>query len=150
MKTTIVIVLGLIGTQAFAQKMNSKDVPANVKAGLEKNFTIKDAKWDKEDSNYEANFKKDGKEMSAVFDGSGALIETEVEIAKSELPQAIQNALKKDYPDYKLEETAKITAKGVVTYEVEVEKGESAFELIFDNTGKVLKKEVEKEGNEKD
>jgi len=141
MKTKIVaIALCFLSVPMFAQKMNTKDVPAAVKAGLEKNLQVKEAKWDKEGDNYEANFKKGGKEMSAVFDAAGAMIETEVEIAKSELPAGVQEALKKDFPGFKLEEAARITAGSVVTYEAEVEKGEETFELIFDGQGKLLKK----------
>jgi hypothetical protein len=148
MKTKVLIALCFVAAQTFAQKMNSKDVPANVKAGLEKNHLAKEAKWEKEGDNYEANFKKGGKEMSAVFDGTGTLIETEVEIARHELPRAAQDILAQEYAGFKVEETTKITTRGVVSYEAEVEKGEQSFELIFDTTGKLLKKEAQKEGDE--
>jgi len=149
--TILMIALCSIGTQLTAQKIDTKEVPPAVKAGLTKSMNVKDAKWDKEDNNYEANFKKDGKEMSAVFDASGALLETEVEITKAELPTAAQALLKKEYADFKLEEVAKTTAKDKVTYEAEVEKGEQTWELIFDAKGNLLKKEQEKEeGDDKD
>jgi len=48
---------------------SAQNVPAEVKAAFAKSFpntTVK--KWDKEDGNYEANFTKDGKTMSATFD----------------------------------------------------------------------------------
>ena len=41
---------------------------------------------------------------------------------------------------WKIEESAKILANGVTTYEVEVEKGEKSFDLFFDDNGKLLKK----------
>jgi hypothetical protein len=75
MKNTITIVLlCLMSASLFAQKVDSKDVPAAVKSGLEKHMKVKEAKWGKEGDTYEANFKKDGKEMSAVFDAAGILI----------------------------------------------------------------------------
>ncbi len=98
MKTKVLIALCFVAAQTFAQKMNSKDVPANVKASLEKNHLAKEAKWEKEGENYEANFKKGGKEMSAVFDGTGTLIETEVEIARHELPARRKTFLRKNMP----------------------------------------------------
>jgi len=150
MKTKILIALCFVAAQTFAQKINSKDVPANVKASLEKYLLVKEAKWEKEGNKYEASFKKGGKETSVVFDGTGTLLETEVEIARQELPLAAQNVLVKEYAGFKVEETAKITAKGIVSYEAEVEKGEQSFELIFDSTGKLLKREVEKEKDGKD
>jgi len=146
MKTiwTLIFALGF-GASLHAQKMDSKDVPTPVHAAFQKTFTSKDVDWDKDDKNYEANFKQNGKEMSVVFDAAGNTLETEVEISKAELPTAVLDVLKKDYAGYKIEEAAKITATGVVTYETEIEKGEQSFELIFDGQGKILKKEEEKE-----
>jgi uncharacterized membrane protein YkoI len=145
MKTQLIIILALVATTVQAQKMDSKDVPATVKSGFQKSYMVKDAKWDKEGDNYEASFKQKGKEMSVVIDAKGNIIETEVEIAKSELPAAVLEVLKKDYAEFDIEEAAKITANGVITYEAEVEKGKQTFELIFDQQGKLLKKEEEKE-----
>ena len=132
-------------TSLYAQKMDSKDVPDPVKAGLQKTYAGKDVHWGKEGDNYEASFKQKGNEMSVVLDDSGNTVETEVEISKTELPPPVLEVLKKDFAGYKIEEAAKITANNVVSYEAEVEKGEQSFELIFDPQGKILKKEEEKE-----
>lgn len=134
----------------LAQKVDSKEVPAAVKKGLETSMKVKDAKWEKEEGNYEASFKKDGKETSVVLDQAGTVLETEVEISSKELPVPVMGVLNKDYIGFKIEEAAKITAKVVVTYEAEIEKGEESYELIFDANGKVLKKEKKEEGEEKD
>ena len=116
MKTQLLLTFAFgAATSLYAQKMDSKDVPGPVKASFEKTFAAKDVKWDKEGDNYEASFKQKGNEMSVVLDASGNTVETEVEIAKSELPAAV------------------------------LEKGEESFELIFDPQGKILKKEEEKE-----
>ena len=146
----------MIGVLAFglttslqAQKMNSEDVPGTVKAGLQKAYSGKDVKWDKEGDNFEASFKQKGKETSIVLDASGKTLETEVEINKRELPVSILDVLKKDYQGYEIEEAAKIDSNGVITYETEVEKDEKTFDLIFDGQGKLLKKES-KEGEEKE
>lgn len=143
------LALCIISASAFAQKLNSKEVPAAVKASLEKSTGVKNAKWDKEGTDYEASFKKTGKETSMVFDEAGTLKETEVEIAKEDLPGEVKSTLKKDFADYKLEEAAQITANGVITYEAEVEKGEQSFELILDAQGNILKKTEEKENSDR-
>ncbi len=151
MKTLLIVFcIGLVACQADAQKINEKDVPANIKNVLTKSFGVTSAKWDKEDSNFEANFKAKGKETSVVFDASGAILETEVEIKKSELPASIMETLKKDYADAKIEEVAKIDAKGVTTYEVEVEIGEDTFDLIFDTDGNLIKKEKKEDEDEEE
>lgn len=150
MKTIIVaLAIVLAVTQGNAQKINTKDVPVNIKSSLEKNYAVKDVDWSKEGANYEASFEQKGTEISVVLDGIGSILETEREIKKSELPSAIHDLLKKDYATFEIEETAKIESKGEIKYEVEVEKGKQTFDLIFDVNGKLLKK-LSKEDEEKD
>jgi hypothetical protein len=144
MKTAIAIGLCFVGAPLFAQKIDSKTVPAPVKAALEKSFQVKDAKWEKEGENFEAEFKKNGKEMSAIFAASGVMLGTEEEIAKTDLPRSAQEVIQKEYAGYKLEEASKVTDKGVIKYEAEIEKGESSYKLSFDVDGKFLKKVEEK------
>lgn len=146
MKTLLVVLgFGLALTQANAQKLAVGDVPEHLKNSLEKNFGIRDADWDQEGENYEANFEDRGKEMSVLFDPAGSVLETEREIARGKLPKAVIAVLRHDYPDFQLEESAVIEENGVVTYETEVENAGQTFDLIFDADGKLIKKEV-KEG----
>ncbi len=128
---------------ADAQKIKSTEVPAAVKSAFEKQYPdVKDVDWEKEDSNYEAEFEVSKIETSVVYDANGTLIETEVEIAVSALPQIAQDYVSKNYPKSKISEAAKITsASDTVTYEAEV--GES--DLIFDANGNFVKEVKEKE-----
>ncbi len=145
-KLMIVALLILAIGQVNAQKIKESEVPKVVKDAFMKAYpAAKDVKWDKEDGSFEASFDLSKKDMSVLLDDMGMIKEVETEIAKSELPQAIQETLKKDYAGYKIEETAKIVSNGVTTYEAEVEKGEKTFELIFDSNGKLLKKSEETE-----
>lgn len=131
---------------ANAQKMKSSEVPAAVKSAFERQYPdVKDVDWEKEDSNYEAGFEVNKIETSVVYDVSGNLIETEVEIAVSALPQTAQDYIAKNYPKSKISEAAKITdASGAITYEAEV--GES--DLIFDANGNFVKEIKEKADKE--
>lgn len=141
MKTLLVVLgMGLAMSQANAQKLNEKDVPGSIKSSLVKAYAVKDVDWDKEGLNYEASFEQKGKEISVEFDAAGSILETEWEIKKNELPPAVMDVLKKDYADFELEETAKIDATGLISYEAEVEKGEKAYDLIFDAQGVLIKK----------
>ena len=150
-KLMIIALLGLMVSQVSAQKIKESEVPKVVKDAFMKAYPVaKDVKWGKEDGGYEASFDLNKKDMSVVLDEMGMVKEVETEIAKSELPNAAQETLKKDYPGYKMEETAKIVSKGITTYEAEVEKGEKTFELIFDSNGKLLTKKEEVEKEEKD
>jgi hypothetical protein len=135
--------------------MNQKDekIPAAAKSGFAAKFpTVQKVKWGIEKpGEFEAEFKLNGVETSALFDAKGTLLETEVEIKESELPQAVKATLYKDFKEYKLDEIEKATdAKGIATFEMEASKGKEKFEISFDATGKLLSKESLKGEKEKD
>jgi hypothetical protein len=144
----LIIGLCIMGTELFAQKINSSDVPALVRNSLDMNMHVKEAKWEKEGPNYEANFANAGKETSVVLDEKGAILETEVEINKNDLPSTVREILKKEFSSFKVEEVEKVMTKGITTYEVKVEKLEKIFELTFDIQGKLLHQEEKKDETE--
>ncbi|PIF43694.1 putative PepSY-like beta-lactamase-inhibitor [Chryseobacterium sp. 52] len=120
-----------------AQKVQQKDVPALVQKGFQKQFpTIKEAKWEKENGNYEAGFKVNGTAKTVVINPSGNILETETEMNSSSLLAPVKVYLAKNYANQKIKEAARITdVKGIITYEAEV-KGK---DLIFDSKGKFVK-----------
>jgi len=135
-RLTVAVVLGVIAMSARGQKLNESQVPAVVKIAFEKKYPSAKASWDKEDANYEANFKQDGKAMSAVIDKNGTIVETETDIPVRDLPQSVQDYVKKKYPGSKIEEAARIVkANGDVHYEAEVHHKD----VIFDANGKFIK-----------
>ncbi len=121
---------------ANAQKVSEKEVPAVVRSALQKSYpNAEELKWDKESSNYEAEFEVDETDYSVLIDASGNILETEVEISTDTLPANAKAYIAKNYAGNKIKETAKITdAKGTVTYEAEV----NGLDLIFDHSGKFL------------
>lgn len=150
MKTLLVVLaLSLTMCQAEAQKVKSKDVPAEVKNSLQKSYAVTDADWDKEDGSFEANFEQKGKEMSVLIDANGNILEVETEITEKDLPSGVLTLLASNYKDFEIEEIVRIEANSEVTYEVEVEKKSQTFDVLFDANGKLLKK-VSKEDEEKD
>lgn len=126
----------LAASCSFAQKNQEKNVPPVVKAAFEQQFkNAKDVEWEKEGNNYEVEFEIGETEQSALYDGTGNLIETEVEIKVSDLPSGVAEYVKAKY-NKKIKEASKITdALGTETYEAEV-KG---MDLIFDSNGKYIK-----------
>lgn len=135
-KSVIIVVALVLSTIAFAQKVKSTKVPKIVlKSLMSKYPNAKKVKWDKEENNYEASFESNKTENSVLFNASGKIIETEVEITTAQLPKSILNYLGKNYKDQKVKEAAKIISeKGIVTYEAEI-KGK---DLLFDENGKLL------------
>ncbi len=131
------IVSAMIASLAFAQKVDEKTVPSAVKQSLQKQFSgAQRIKWEQENGNYEAEFVMNKTELSACFDATGMLIETEEEIPVAQLPQGALDYVKANHARQKAKEAARITAAdGVVTYEAEV-KGK---DLVFDNNGKFIR-----------
>ncbi len=128
------------------------EVPELVKNAFKAKYpSITKVKWGIEKAGeYEAEFKINKAEVSVLYDEKGNILETETEIKTSELPTAVLRSIEKDFAGYKIEEAEKNESKGVITYEVEVEKGKLEYELTYDANGKLLKKEEEKEGKNKD
>ena len=136
-KLALMTVAAMITSLTFAQKLQEKDVPASVKTAFQKNFPqAKVEKWEKEGTNFEAEFKLNRTEQSVLFDAQGNLLETEVEIELNQLPKGVLEYVKANYKGQKVKEAAKITdAKGTVIYEAEI-KG---MDILFDSIGKFIK-----------
>jgi hypothetical protein len=145
MKRYILAFTALIGvlaaTQAQKKEAGKSTPPALVKAALLRTFPGATAvKWSKEEGSYEAEFKLNGKEMSADLDETGAILESEEALKIRELPAAALDYIKTHYKGAKISESARITkANGEVNYEAEVRKAD----VMFDKNGKFLK-EVKK------
>jgi hypothetical protein len=135
--------LFLLGAFAFvigaanAQKPAADIAPQAVRSSFAKLYpTASNVKWEKEGESFEAEFKSGKTESSALFDASGHLEESEMEIDIKSLPPAALEFVKIHYPNQSVKEAAKITnAHGVITYEAEI-KGS---DLLFDASGKFLK-----------
>jgi uncharacterized membrane protein YkoI len=135
---SLLMISAVIAAGACAQqRIDPVKVPPAVKQSFATHFAgVTPSKWENEHGKYEAEFKQDGHEMSALFDGDGTMTESEVEIKVSELPAEVKDYVKKNYPNATIKEAAKITKpNGEVNYEAEV-KGK---DLLFDSNGKPLK-----------
>ncbi len=144
-KLSILLVIFLtFGIVACGQK----NVPQPVnKAFSQKYPAATSVKWASEEANeWEAEFKLNGKEMSASFDNSGKWLESETEIAVKELPAAVSASLAKEFAGYKTDEISILESPELNGFEVGLKKGDTVLEAVFDNAGKVIKKtDVSKE-----
>ena len=136
-KLALLAVAALITSLTFAQKIQEKDLPVSVIKAFQKNFPqAKVETWEKEGSNFEAEFELNHVEQSVLFDAQGNLLETEAEIELNQLPKVVLEYVKANYKGQRVKKAAKITdAKGTVTFEAEI-KG---MDLLFDSTGKFIK-----------
>jgi hypothetical protein len=144
----LIVVFSLISFSAFSQK----NPPENVKKEFTRKYASANSiKWDSEEKNeWEAEFNIDNKKMSACFDNSAKWINSETEISEKELPVAVVNTLNKDYQGYKKELIEIFESPEMKGFELSLKKGEISLEIIFDNSGKIIKKTEAKEEDEKD
>src|SRR5574337_327835 len=140
MKTFILTTaLALACGAASAQKMKEANVPSAVKSKFVSLYpNTKNAKWEKEGNNYEAEFDVNKVETSVSFDPNGNLVETETEISTDALPQGAKDYVKNNLGGKKISEASKIVAAdGGITYEAEV----GGTDYIFDASGNFVRKE---------
>ncbi len=131
-----------IGLAACAQKVDASKMPAVVKAAFAKKFAGATAvEWGKENAKeYEAEFKLNGKSVSANFLADGSWVETEMEIPVTELPAAAATAVKTKHPGATILKVYKIdNAKGDLTYEAEIKTGNKKQEMILKADGTIIK-----------
>src|ERR1044071_6856347 len=108
MKFIIAFLSGLmmIYVSANAQKISADKVPAPVQKSFHAKFPgAANVKWEMEKKDrYEAAFKVNKQELTACFNPEGQWVETETELETSQLPQAVQLTISKDFAGYKIKE----------------------------------------------
>ena len=149
-KSFILALVAVLSLSLMAMVTITEKVPQAVKEAFAKKYpTAKKVDWEKEGAEeYEAEFKMDGKKMSANFKADGTWLETETEIKTKNLPAAVKAAIAKQFPDYELEEAEQIETPTVaVAYEVELEdeKNDVEIEAVFKADGTLVNSEVEKD-----
>jgi len=131
---------------------DAKEVPAAVRTAFSEKFPdASKVKWSMENkTEWEAEFKINDKEYSANYDVNGTWMETEYEIAESEIPAAVKATLDNEFNTYKVEESElSETANGKV-YEFELTKGKEEIEVAINADGTVVKKEQAEEDGDED
>ncbi len=145
----ISIVFAIFSFSACGQKEN---VPVKVKTAFEQKFpNATKVKWEKEnDTEWEAEFRMNNNEYSANFDNKGNWLETEYEVEMKDIPEAVKSTLDNEFASYEIEVSEVSENAEGTFYEFELEKDETEMEVVIDQSGKVVKKEVETEDDEED
>jgi len=150
--TLIAAVVVAFTMNACAQKSDSKNVPEKVISTFNEKFPdAKKVEWELEnESEWEAEFKWNGKEYSANFSTDGEWHETEHEIKESEIPSNIRAILDQNFSDYEIEGAEIAETPSGKSYEMEIEVGEEEYEVTIDAKGNLTKKKENEEGDEND
>jgi len=131
----VCLIASAFSVVACAQKIKESQVSAAAKSAFEKQYPNTPASWEKENDNYEVNFKQNGKSSSAIIKTDGTIIETETDISINELPQGVESYIKDHYKAGKIKEASKIVkANGDVIFEALV----GGKDLMFDSNAKFI------------
>ena len=123
---------------SFAQKdVDASEVPVVVQDAFKAEFAnATDVEWEMKDNQYEAEYElQDDTDYHVLFDASGTMIGRKHEIEETELPAEVTAAIKKDYPDYEVDDAEMLVKDGETYYQVELEKFLRDKETIYSASG---------------
>ncbi|MBT8296160.1 MAG: PepSY-like domain-containing protein [Gramella sp.] len=131
----ITLILSLFLSIGFLSCQEQEEkVPESVKKSFRQKYPGEnDPDWEKDDHGYwESHFKIDGEKYRADFNADGSWVETENDIKKENLPEAIKRVIKEKYSDLEITEVEHVThAKKGEFYDVEFKKKEKNMDVMF-------------------
>ncbi|WP_091400139.1 hypothetical protein [Arachidicoccus rhizosphaerae] len=111
-------------------------VPQKVKdAFVKAHPAALNAKWEKENGNFESNWKGNGQDHAELYAADGKFIQSEADIEVEKLPDGVKSYMREQVHKKIKEASENKDAAGVWTYEADV-KGVA---YIFDHEGKFIK-----------
>ncbi len=141
----------IVACSPDSEGTDSSSVPAPVKEAFERsNKEVKDMKWYMKGEKYEAVYKENGLERAVVYDASGNMVMSEVEILEEDLPLIIRTYLSESYEGSPILEVEKITNGEGVFYDIDLKADEGNKELIFDEEGNLVSDDLEGEEDDDD
>ncbi|MBE0651682.1 MAG: PepSY-like domain-containing protein [Bacteroidales bacterium] len=149
MKKNAFILAALLMTFSFTAFSQSR-VPAVVKTAFSKKFpAVKKAHWAMEGkTEWEAEFKMNGKDMSANFDMQGNWKETETTLKDTRLSTPVMETLSSQFPGYTVNDVSYTETPKYSAYEIVIEKGKSKLEVTIDKKGTLIGKESATDEND--
>ena len=149
MKKNAFILAALLMTFSFTAYSQSR-VPAVVKTAFSKKFpAVKKAHWAMEGkTEWEAEFKLNGKDMSANFDLLGNWKETETNLKGTRLSAKAMETLSSQFQGYTVKDVAFTETPKYSAYEIVIEKGKSKLEVTIDKQGNLIGKESAADEND--
>jgi hypothetical protein len=139
MKTMLFIFLISVGLSlaACSQQLSAKETPALVQNTLKARYPdVTAVEWEKKKNLFEAEFFQGEQELSVLIDPAGHIKMTKQDISSAELPAGVAEALRKDYPDFEVDDAEKREQDGQVYYQVELEKGFREHQLVLGSDGR--------------
>lgn len=125
------------------EKDKEKEVPEEIRLSFQEAYpNATDVIWSLKEQGYEVDFEQETGAIELEFDKEGKIIEEEVIIGKSALPENINKYLEENYPQLHIGEASIEMDKGETVYELELLNGFfREIEVEFDTNGEFLRKE---------
>ena len=125
------------------QKVSSTEVPAAVQTSFSSNFAnATDVVWKKKDADYKVSFEVNDVDNHAMFSSTGTLLWKGEEIQESAIPPAIITALKKDHPNYKIDDAYTIVKDGTTSYKIKLD-GTPDIKVVYSADGTKITDKVD-------
>jgi hypothetical protein len=144
MKNLLLVTMLTFGLFATSFSQGKKTtVPADVQTAFNAMFpTVEKVKWCMAtEGEWGADFKINNKKMSASFSDDGTWLRTETTIKASAMPQEVKLAIADEFAGFKMEEVATVErADKPLVYEVDLKKGATYVEVMFDADGKRIRR----------
>ena len=144
MKKIVVLLVAtmLISIMGYSQMISAEKVPPAVKEAFAKKFPgATFVKYEMENKDYEVTFKLKAIGMSANFNSSGGWLETETIMIESDLPKEVLTSAATNFVGFMISEITKVEGPNkVLTYEMDLKKDKTGYEVKFSPKGEILKK----------
>lgn len=138
MKTRLIFLLaaGSISLAGCNKLLQTKEAPALVHNTLMARFPYAtEVEWDKKDGLFEAEFVQGEQDQAVLIDETGKIKMVKQEISPADLPAAVLQKIKQEYPSYQVDDLERIENGSLLFYQVELEKGLREKKLVLGPNG---------------
>ncbi len=133
--TPALLIALLVSTNSFAVgASNGKDKTFRHAFHHAKNVH----RFDKENGFTEYDFMMKGKYVSAFYDGSGALVETDFSIAYKELPAKAQEFIRNEFSNPVITDITRVEYRQNACYKVRLEANGKEYTIAATTTGEIV------------
>jgi hypothetical protein len=124
----LILILGLAGFRSMANP--GETVPASTRESFAKTFaTASEVAWSQAEAYYRADFLFNGQHVQAYYSCSGTLIAMKKNILSTQLPLALEVALRQNYSQFWITNMEEVSSDEGVYYVATLENGTSRMQL---------------------
>lgn len=128
------------------ETLQKKDVPQAVLKAFEQAYPMAKMKGlsrerEKGKVAYEIESVEGKVHRDVTYNPEGSLISVEESFTFEELPQAVRDAIAKEYPKAKVLQCEKIIKGSSTQFEVVLKSGKAKYEVVFEPDGRIVEKE---------